>query len=280
MNCPSKVPYRYCVLGAFHITDIWAEKTDNYIVWKFRLEKVDLGYKSWWVSGQSGPEPMSQTLVPTKALQKECDNCHETSKQIYKQGWMCLNEKCKLHWTMNGGPAPKVLNFHDDFMMERTSFSGLQPPYSIIPNLPSVSGLQATSKQCEKGIVCPKCGRCNQRIDWHGWICQTQDCGFELVPAFQIIPASAVMGDLSLELQGHAISEDQFQPTLVQCERSTHGFHVMHDYHLHDGIVVTHGHSNAIINSMPGGANDIFEGLQHAKLGLRRLPVQSPSKCL
>jgi len=44
--CPSQVPHRYCVVGAFHVTDIWGEKSDSCVIFKFRMQEVDLERKS------------------------------------------------------------------------------------------------------------------------------------------------------------------------------------------------------------------------------------------
>lgn len=212
-----------------------------------------------------------------KASLKECRECHTTSKQIYQQGWMCLNEKCKLHWTLNGKKPAGDLDFHEGFKMERTAFVGFMPPHSLIPRLPNASTSQTVTRQCWKGFVCPKCGRCNQRTEWAGWQCLSEDCDYELVPPLEIVPASIFMGELSSHFQGHALSDDDFNSTQVRCMRSTHGFYSVHDYILPFGIRVTHGHSNAVINMQSGGPDDVFRGLQEAKIGLRRLPVQSPS---
>ena len=40
LDCPSQIPYRYCVMGLFHITEIWAEKSNGKIVMMIRMEKV------------------------------------------------------------------------------------------------------------------------------------------------------------------------------------------------------------------------------------------------
>jgi len=276
--CPSRVPHRYCVLGAFHVTDIWPEKSESCVIYKFRMEKVDLARKSWWAPENEGPVPKNQKIQKAIALETTCNKCDKKSKQVYKQGWTCLNEECPWFWMINNTEAPENLDFHTGILNQRKHFSGTLPPFSVVPKLPDVTSFHMVTKQCWKGIVCPKCGGCNQRAEWAGWKCLTPDCDYELTPPRYIIPASAVMGDLSYEYQGHAISDDAILGKQVTFNRVTHGFYLIHDYHLTNGIIVTHGHSNGIINSQPGGANDAFRGLQEGSLGLRRLLLQTQSE--
>ena len=280
MYCPSKINHRYCVLGHFHVTDMWAEKSNNHIVWKFRMEKINLQQKSWWAAETSSDIPKSQTLTPEKAFSKVCDVCDHPSKQIYAQGWICMNHECQQHWKLNNGKAPAKLGFNDSFINERTPFEGFLPPYAIKPELPDINGFQSVTKQCWRGMICPECGRCNQRIDWDGFRCETQDCGFELKPPRYVVPVSAVLGDLSHQFQGHAISMDMIESDILECDKVAHGFYLIHDYRLPLGITITHGHSNGVINSQPGGADDVFRTLQEADIGLRRLLVQSPCKLI
>ena len=275
--CPSKIPYRYCVLGAFHLTYIWAEKSNDKILFKFRLEKVDVESKSWWAAG--GPEslPESQVSGDVKAYGQTCDKCDTFSKQVYQIGWMCLEATCEDHWKLNNAPPPAKLEFNKDFTLERTAFGDTLPPYQVIPELPKVTGLQTVARSSWKGIVCPKCGRCNQRVHWDAWRCENEKCDFKLSCPPMILPASAVSGDSESEYHGHAISEDAFTDE-VRCQTLTHGCYTISEYHLPKGLTVTHVHANSVINRQPGGADDAFERLQREDLGLQRLKIHSMSK--
>lgn len=270
-------------MGEFHVTDIWAEKTNGKVTWKFRFEKIDLSRKSWWAPEDSNSSPEKREASEVKAMRAGCYACHAISIQVFEQAWVCLNEKCELHFMMDGKELSGNLDFHEDFRNKRTAFEGIEAPYSGMPKLPNADGAQqqktfSVTRQCWKGIVCPDCGGCCQRRDWDAWRCQTVDCGFKLTLPREIIPASAVMGDLLYEYQGHAISEDWWLKEQITCEITTHGFYLIHTFHLPYGITVTHGHANAIINSQPGGANHVFRGLQQAELDLKRLNVPSPGK--
>lgn len=283
MQCPSQIPFRYCVMGGFHITYIWAEKSNRCTIYRFRMQKVDLRRKSWWAAEDSKSTPETQGISKVKAVEKVCNICHETWKQVYKQGWICLNVTCASFWKLRGThPADADLEFSEEFLAERAECPEVEAPYPIIPQLVKYDDAGArlektlsVTKQCWKGIVCENCGRCLQRRDWDAWKCPALGCGFQYAPPRQIIPASAVTGDLDHAFQGHAISDDKWDEKLTTCEVKTLGFFKVHDYVLpYDGIKITHLHSNGPINAKAGGADDIFWRLQQANIGLQRLPLK------
>lgn len=269
-------------MGGFRITYIWSEKSNGFVVIRYRMEKLDLMHKSWWGAENSGSSPWARKTADVKALEKQCDDCHETFKQVYQGGWMCLNEKCGAHWKLNGvKPTDADLKFHEAFLLERTEPTETQAPFSTVPKLSKIdrtSGQEKTfsvKAQCWRGIVCEDCGRCNQRQDWDAWRCYGTDCHFEYAPQREIIPASAVMGDSVHPFEGLAISDDSWDANHVTCERKTHGSYLIHDYSLaHDSIKITHVHSNSPINAKPGGADDVFRGLQEANIDFKRLPMK------
>ena len=200
---------------------------------------------------------------------------------------MCLNAQCVKFWKIRGEEVKDAdLEFDGFFLAERTEAPEVEAPYPTVPNLIKFNTGEAHEKtlsvtrQCWKGIVCPNCGRCNQRRDWDLWKCLAVGCEFEHSLPRAIIPASAVMGDLDHAYEGHALSDDKWIDTLVSWKPSTYGFFKVHHYKLpHDNIRITHIHSNKTINAKAGGADDIFESLQTASIGLQRLPIKvAPGK--
>ena len=268
-------------MGAFQITYIWAEKSGGHTVYKFRMEKIDLDHKSWWAAENSLFVPSIRPNTDVKALEEICAACQQSSKQVYKPGWMCLNAQCEAFWKLNGGaPSNAILEFSERFLAERNEAPSCEVPYPTVPSF-TQNGLRvgqiktmSVTRQCWRGIVCPQCGRCNQRLYWDSWKCKTPNCKFEYAPPREVIPAADVMGDLDHPYEGHAVSDDKWEAGLVTCEVSTHGLFKVHDYQLeHDDIKMSHLHSNATINAKSGGADDIFEELQKVNLGLQRLPM-------
>ena len=93
LHCPTRVPHRYNMMGAFHVTDTWAERVKGKVDCRVRLDMIDLLTPSWWSAKGTYMQSRRPDFV-TKALIRNCSTCGLTSKQRYAQGWMCLNEKC------------------------------------------------------------------------------------------------------------------------------------------------------------------------------------------
>ena len=191
---------------------------------------------------------------------------------------MCLNAKCDLFWTINGDLAPEVQEYNLAFLKERWIYDGFLPPYAMNPELiqPDATHGQAfpATRQCWEGIVCKLCGRCNLRRHWDAWRCRTEGCPFEHRLPMDVIPASSVAGDAGYGFQGHGVSQDKVSEPTIKCEVRKHGLYRECVYHLGDGLVVTHLISNNVINSAPGGPDELFCRLQKDDFGLERLPLK------
>ena len=197
---------------------------------------------------------------------------------------MCLNGKCALFWTLNGSLAPEAQNYNLAFLQERWVFDGFLPSYAMSPELiqPNKNHGQAfpATRQCWEGIVCKLCGRCNLRQHWDAWRCRTEGCPFEHKLSMDVIPASSVMGDAGCGFQGHGVSQDKVSEPSIICEIRKHGLYRECVYQLGDGLTITHLISNNVINSAPGGPDDLFCQLQTDDVGLERLPMkQSVGQC-
>ena len=280
IHCPSKIPHRYCVASAYHITDHWEERSNGHTVVKFRMEKIYLQYRSWFAAADS-PEI---EITDIKALRLECLECNITKPQVFKSGWMCLNGQCPQFWIMNGALAPEEQDYNPAFLKERWTFNGWLPPYSVIPKLiqPDAKYGQAfpATLQCWQGIVCELCGRCNLRKQWDAWRCRTEGCPFEHKIPMDVIPASSVIGDGNFEYQGHGISHDKVLEESIECDVQKHGLYRECIYELGNGLTITHHISNSVINSARGGPDDLFCQLQMEDMGLERLPMkQSVGEC-
>lgn len=95
-----------------------------------------------------------------------------------------------------------------------------------------------------------------------------------------VIPASSVIGDAGYGFQGHGVSQDKFSEESIEYEVRKHGFYRECVYQLGDGLTITHLISNNVINSAPGGPDDLFCQLQKEDMGLERLPLkQSVGEC-
>ncbi|KAF6835908.1 hypothetical protein CPLU01_04011 [Colletotrichum plurivorum] len=137
-----EVEHIYNVLAFFTITDVWSERDENGVrFFKIRLEKIDRSTPSWWQ-----PEDQVQHSVRPREcppIQTLCSLCGEVSKQVFSQGWTCLNAHCS-----------GVLSFPPDDI-QQLSFAS----HRAVP--------MAWCVMCEKG---------SKTIFSCGWICLNEDC--------------------------------------------------------------------------------------------------------
>lgn len=268
----------------FKVTDVWAEKLNGKVTYKFRFEKVELGKKSWWApKGSPLPSPIRD--FNTKAASKSCSNCHVTSKEIYRDGWMCLNDQCSTFFSIHG-QTPANPSYTFEFLNERSSWPESLKLGSLAPEPLLVDPLNASynfSRASWKAMVCPHCGRCNSRIHWAKWQCQTPDCGFSHNITLTPLSYTAVLPSHGFQGTGHAVPQDSHSDPVILREPEflghwrIHTFDVMADSD--SQTLITHYHANTLVNQMSGGANDMFHALQQADLGLQRFPLKaSPSK--
>lgn len=263
----------------FQVTDVWAEIFNGKVCYKFRFEKLELEKKSWWAP-KGSPLPAAVPKFDMQAALAGCIRCHSISKEIYRNGWMCLNEKCLAFFTING-QTPVNLSYAVEFLNERSQWpksakpGPLKPePFLIDPGNPSFN----YSRASWKGMVCPQCGRCNSRVHWARWECQTQSCRF--TRDIQLTPLShtSVLPSHGFQGTGHAVPQDRHTDPVVLREPVFLGDWRIHTFEVMIGTqmgLVTHFQANSFVNQLCGGTNDIFRALQEADLGLQRFPLKS-----
>lgn len=293
-GCKTKVPHRYNVMDFFRITDIWFEQVGKKAGGKIRLEKLDLGTMSWWSAKDSVPPVPLDQRVFTSAEYPVCDECGDRSPRVYEESWMCLHKTCSRFWTIGGSPAPAELTFHLPFLQQRTApIYNACPPFSLVPDL--LSTIPTDDRDCGaaraawKGIVCPRCKRCISRKFWRGWECETANCGFVHKRPMHAVSLRSVVAEFELGVVGH-------RPPYIP-NGNGNGSEIipnityMKNYRKDTFTIervgsITHYAANNVVNSRPGGPNDLFEELQLADLGLQRYPLQqsvgkySPILCL
>ena len=123
-------------------------------------------------------------------------------------------------------------------------------------------------------MVCPHCGRCNRRIKWDEWKCETTGCDYEIPIQYTAHTAKALAPDHAFETEGHAISFDRYEDPVVRTGVEFHGYWRKATYELSPGNYVTHYHANQPINRQPGGADEMLEALQSTKMGMARHAVK------
>jgi hypothetical protein len=269
--------HMYSVMGYFIITNVWFEKSAGVSFCKVRFEKRDLSIKSWWAPRDS-PEPLpaGQRDYSTKAEVKICVSCGEESVQIYAEAWMCLKAACDSSWTVDGAPPPATITYNPAFLDERCEKGDLRdPPFALSPPLPQQGmldvGKEGVSEEAMGGIVCPSCGGCQPRADWPGWYCETPDCGFVHKLDMPVVKADSVNRPQH-RFDGHAPCDTIVDDSLIISKALGHWRKDV--ITVCPGNYLTHFAANKVLNSRPGGPDDMFEEVQRANLpGLKRLPL-------
>ena len=238
---------------------------------------IDLKTPSW-CGVKGSPLPPTTLDFISKASLLTCPICDIPSKQVFASGWTCLNETCaNFSTTDNGHQGPRAWN--PAFLNERNEWPQyIKPPMPLKPAPPTncLNGsLMETSWQAWKGMVCRDCGRCNSRTKWDEWKCETDGCTFEVPIQYSIIPRSQLAPDHAFEAEGHSIPFDKWETPVVRTENGFCGYWRRVTFELSSGNFITHYIANQAINRQPGGADEILETLQGAKLGMQRFPLEN-----
>lgn len=92
---------------------MWTEKdSDGIVIHKLRLEKTDKSASSWWMPKNSAAEQVGQRAYPD--VRGHCDSCNKESKQVFTQGWACLNAGCDKHFVLATGETITDLDYAAD----------------------------------------------------------------------------------------------------------------------------------------------------------------------
>ena len=246
----------------------------EHIIFKSRLQKVNLTEKSWWAP-QGSPMPPSSPDYQTKALQSICQTCGKTSPQIYNEGWICVSYGCPDLGKMGGKVQPGGLTFNTAFLKERTRWpETVMPTYQLVPDATADDPhnvVHSISLAAWKGFVCPKCKRCNSRIDWGLECCGNEKCGYSRKIVHGVLSHRAVLPHHTIEVHGHALAYDEYQGHVQPPTTEFYGHWKIVTFKLCKDNYITHFLANKHINAQPGGANDVFMELQKVDgLGLKR----------
>ncbi|PYH42389.1 uncharacterized protein BP01DRAFT_418022 [Aspergillus saccharolyticus JOP 1030-1] len=283
-----KLPHRYNVMAYFRITDVWYEKIGSKKGAKVRFEKLDLSKPSWWAGPGTSPVLVEQRDFTLRPATRRCSTCDQESKQVYNEGWMCLEPSCARFWKMNGNTAPpEHLTFTAAFLNARLPPDPhIQPHFDLVPDLLATMsedrGDLIFKRIAWKGIVCPQCSRCIARRFWRGWKCtdelihkpsNQQRCSFERYLKVSPLSVRSVIEEFEIHPGKRAIC---FDPKLQMPDIDDTSLHPYRRlvYTLPGVGSVTHLVANRAINTRANGPDDLFKRLQSVELGLQRYPLQ------
>lgn len=281
---PSKMPHGYCVLGFFKPTHIWTEKTrgpGSRIVKtsRYRLERLDRSRPTWYAPSTVLTAERAEMPLPSR----RCPACHKYSPQVYLIGWLCLNSDCDRLWKLaNGKDAPYgELDYHPAFLLARTPWNTEKAPFDLNPGIPDLGRTfgDALSFINTRGIVCPRCGRCNYRYLWRGWQCDAPGCEWRLDAPRQVVQAQNLgFTAWDMPCSGYGLTKVTCKPAAsVQ-----HGYHNGHKalrltFEGLQGCVMLLKASQRT-NAEPGGPDDMFRELQVGNIGLERRMMRGSHK--
>lgn len=301
------LPHNYNIMDYFAITDMWPEKVDGHVTMKLRLQKIDLSKKSWWASKNSAdpPDPSTRDFSLQPKFSK-CLSCNGQFKQIYIDGWMCLNRLCNAFWMINGvDMSGKFTGYHPDFLNYRDNYNVNEwlerAMWPFLPELPAIINDNTNTYKLgqlhRQGVICPQCRRCIPRNYWKGWICDTEysyrsdyqkGCSWSLTIPVQVTHVSEVDPSLSVWRNNDALLDlfvhdrvnkeiyDKYMDPIEPTEDLTSVLPWRRlIYKLGDVGSVTQFIPNDDINDSQYGANHLFESLQTLDIGLRRERVHS-----
>ncbi|APA11239.1 hypothetical protein sscle_07g060090 [Sclerotinia sclerotiorum 1980 UF-70] len=132
-------------------------------------------------------------------------------------------------------------------------------------------------ERCKQVIVCPKCHGCIRRLEWRQWTCETAGCDFTHtitqipVPLSKVLLATDFIADKSpLDFAHESVGVNQ-KPI---AHYDVYGLKI-------PGETIPAGwiqifRSNGLVNSQPGGPNDLYLGMQKDEYKLRRGPARHP----
>ena len=271
-----QMPHKYNVLGWYKPTSVWPEKTlgkgkRTWTTVKYRLER--LSSSEAWHAPEIGPA-LDFTLAGA-LVSKRCTDCHQIQPQVYLNFWTCMNASCVSFWKLGDGQdAPSGrLDYNPAFLLSRTTWDNEEQPYSVVPPHPDFGkeiGDNLTYINT-RGVVCPECGRCNQRYLFKGWKCDAPGCSWSgLWPQHSPIIPKALHAPWGSSGYGPALGRNAHESGVNVGVR--YSYHYKIYTYTFPGISgsFVHAVANDRIKEEVNGPNDMLAELQMVDMGLER----------
>ncbi|KAK6952085.1 hypothetical protein Daesc_006614 [Daldinia eschscholtzii] len=269
------------------IADIWQEKIKGdkeqpVVVYMIRLEKVRLDTKSWWTpKGVSAHEAGEFGIGTYSCASHTCTTCQSQSKEIFEQGWTCLNSECSKYFELAACFDIDHLTYSDAFLRERTAYTGPEFDDERVPSLPSEDNNSIGSeKEYKQGILCPKCHCCSRRIKWDGWCCENAECDFKHIVPLKQTPLDGMRSENQKMEQRRSSSANDVHESIIVHETIAGGqefktfFLPDEDGKTAIGTITRIRPTEAAL-SRRGGIDDLYLQLQREDLKLERRPAKN-----
>lgn len=278
----SEMPHKYCVLDWYKPVAVWEEKTAGkggqvFITVKYRFERLN-HHKPAWHAPKDSLLTAEEAKQVGEPLQACCAHCHDSYPRVYLQGWMCLNSECAAFWKIDGVDAPygkEGLDYDPAFLkpsseLWKADYQDEEPePPGLVPPIPT-SGDEIgdnLGKVFSRGIVCPKCGRCNSRRFFKAWICENDACDFRYTPTHKLVTPPMLRNPW--DTSNTLVRNDHESGVSLQVTDSSGHKVIKYTFDNFKGSF-THIRPYGPILEEEAGPNEMFAALQTEDLGLQR----------
>jgi hypothetical protein len=264
------------VLGYFIVADVWPEvehfQSRRVTHYKVKLEFFHLNQTAWWAPAQN---PTADTFQPgeVQCERRTCSQCNVRSKTIFQQGWVCLNMTCGDYYKIN--VEPEDLTYSETFLGERVPRNLSQQLPPLAPPLPSQAALNNSADfgieaKYKRGIVCPRCGCCNPRTFWKGWICENAACAAEYDLTARQYPLQNILSEQqALTRQISRVAEEVTNWKVTVAGQTVECF-LLPDHDATPIGFVAIFRADRAVCTKPTGPDELFGSMQQQDLKLKR----------
>ncbi|RYO09453.1 hypothetical protein AA0119_g1011 [Alternaria tenuissima] len=262
-NIPSKPPHQYCVLDYFKPTHVWAEKSGDSKIVRYRFEKLNTKKESWW-RAKDAQEVIELGSLPSPVEKSACTAFWKIYTNTAEPGRSMPAQE----------PKEASLVYDPRFLKQKTPWHNDDHDYPLASNaaelsMHAVPG-ENTSVAFWSGMVCPDCGRCTSRLNWTNWECSNTACRYTRTHPHTLIPALSLRDPLWPITSSYTLSRDTMSPRLELKVSFEHGYRI-NRYEI-PGVngFIAHMVANKTVLEEDGGPDAMFEELQQTDIGLQR----------
>ncbi|PVH86365.1 hypothetical protein DL98DRAFT_650378 [Cadophora sp. DSE1049] len=257
-NCPVKLNHNFNVLGHFHITAMWYDKSDT-CCWMVKLQRVDTITQPWYSVEGSTHTSLPLSVAPNQV----CGSCNESTERIYQEEWICMTPGCTSYFKRDGVTID-ARNYHysQAFLNARSQFMG-EVPVAVAPYLPDFTAgtpvTDAVLNNFKQGFVCSVCGCCGRQKHWKHWACENERCG----ATFPMRQQAMTIDEAKAEPEGRLKRQKDFAKPVISVLQYMEGAYEVTKYSFPDekgdfiGFVAVYK-SNKQINLQKNGPDDLF----------------------
>ena len=266
-NCPVKLKHNFNILGHYHITAMWYDKSDT-CCWMVKLQRVDTTTQPWYSIKGSTHTSLPLSVAPSQV----CESCSQSTEQIYEEEWFCMTPGCTSYFK-RGGVKIDARDYHysQAFLSARSQFMG-EVPVAVAPYLPDVTAgtpfTEAVINNFKQGFVCSVCGCCGRQKHWKHWACENEHCG----ATFPLRHEPMSIDEAKSEPEGRLKRQKDFSKLFTPIDQHMEGAYEVTKYSFPDedgsiiGFVAVYKSTDKV-NRHKNGADGLFTELSTMEEG-------------